>query len=143
VALQAFFDDSGGKGQGHWMVMAGLYATAEVFAEVADEWSRALAGPYPPGRIAYFKMDEACQLDGEFKHWREDHRDMKVRQMARVVDRPDVLTIYGRMDLKAHAAIESRWTVDRIPGDPQRFSSLEQPYVSLSQFVTMRPSLKQ
>lgn len=44
------------------------------------EWRS--ADPIPPGRIGYFKMDEPCQLDGEFAYWGSELRDLKVRQMA-------------------------------------------------------------
>jgi len=32
-------------------------------------------------------MDEACQLDGEFKEWRVENRNARVWQMASVIDR--------------------------------------------------------
>src|SRR4051812_22727729 len=78
VIFQAFFDDSGGKGQGRYMAVAGLFGEAQVFAEVADDWDMALRARYP-GAIRYFKMDEACHLKGEFSQWREDNRDAKIR----------------------------------------------------------------
>ena len=48
-----------------------------------------------PGRIAYFKMDEAINLYGEFQHWSEENRDAKIRQMANVIDREDLYLLGG------------------------------------------------
>lgn len=59
------------------MTMSGLFGEAKLFATIADEWDMFLRLKHP-GAIRYFKMDEACQLDGEFKHWKEENRDAKV-----------------------------------------------------------------
>ena len=98
MMFQAFFDDSGGKGQGRHMAVAGLFGEAQVFAEVADDWDKALRAKYP-GAIRYFKMDEACHLRGEFSQWREDNRDAKIRQMASVINREDLVEVAARIDL--------------------------------------------
>jgi uncharacterized protein DUF3800 len=136
LTLQAYFDDSGGKGQGRWMVMSGLFGEAEVLAAVADEWDKYLAARHP-GRIRYFKMDEACQVDGEFKDWRVDNRNAKVLQMASVIDRSSgLLEIAARVDLQAHRKIGERWAhVKAKRGDLQRFHTMDQPYMMLVQYV--------
>jgi hypothetical protein len=46
-------------------------------------------------------MDDACTLNGTFGHWREDNRDAKVQQMARVIERSDVTVIGRAIDLAA------------------------------------------
>jgi hypothetical protein len=47
--------------------MAGFVAEAQALAGLADEWNKALRAKHP-GRIGYFKMDEAVGLTGEFRH---------------------------------------------------------------------------
>ena len=74
------------------MTISGLLGERELFNALADEWDKALRAKHP-GPIRYFKMDEACGLDGEFRHWREEQRDEKVRQMAKVVDRDDLMDV--------------------------------------------------
>jgi uncharacterized protein DUF3800 len=109
VTLQAFFDDSGAKGQGRYMVVAGLFGEASVFASIADEWDRWLRAKHP-GSIRYFKMDEACTLDGEFRHWDSEKRDDKVRQMAKVINRTDLTEVVCGIDLHAFASFSESWT---------------------------------
>ncbi len=58
------------------MAMAGLVATAQQVADLAGDWERWLRAT-TPGKIAYFKMDEAIHLYGEFQHWSEENRDAK------------------------------------------------------------------
>jgi hypothetical protein len=78
VLLQAFFDDSGNQGD-PYMAMAGIVGTARQVADLSDEWDKGLRAT-TPGRIAYFKMDEALGLTGEFAFWSEENRDAKIRQ---------------------------------------------------------------
>jgi hypothetical protein len=124
LTLQAWFDDSGTKGTGRFMTVAGLFGPAEIFASVADEWDRCLRAKHP-GAIRYFKMDEACGLDGEFRHWREDNRDAKVRQMAGVIDRDDLYEIAVTLDLELFGSIYGSWGA--IPGH----HALSRPYMML------------
>jgi hypothetical protein len=109
LTLQAWFDDSGTKGTGRWMSMSGLFGEAELFASIADEWDKNLRARQP-GAIRYFKMDEACQLDGEFKHWKEENRNAKVRQMAKLIDRNELLEIAARVDLAAFEKVAESWS---------------------------------
>jgi hypothetical protein len=112
LVLQAFLDDSGTKGTGARMVLAGLMGEAQVCAAVADEWARVLRANYP-GRIGHFKMDDACGFTGEFSHWREDNRDHKVRQMASVIDRDDLTALGVVLDLGAFARVLGPWETTR------------------------------
>lgn len=112
------------------MVMSGLFGEAELFASLADEWQKNLGGPYPPGRIAYFKMDEACTLSGEFKYWSRDNRDKKVQQLARIVDRSRLHRIEARLDLIAHGKITPFWQHLTAKA---RHHPMNQPYLSLCQ----------
>ena len=135
MTLQAWFDDSGTKGTGRWMAMAGLFGNAEVFAAISDDWDRHLRAEHP-GRIRYFKMDEACSLNGESRHWREENRDAKVLQLAHRIDRADLLGITARVDLSAFESVAEKWEhVKPRPGDEQRHHSMGQPYLLLFQYV--------
>ena len=81
MTLQALFDDSGTMGQGRFMAMAGLMGEAALIAELADDWQRHLDAKYP-GRIEYFKLDEALTLDGQFRHWQEHIRHNSPRHCS-------------------------------------------------------------
>ena len=128
LALQAFFDESGGKGVGKWMTLAGLFGTADVFASVADRWDRALRAKHP-GPIRYFKMKEATGLSGEFAHWRPEARDEKLWQMAEVMNRPDLLEIASIVGLDECAGVEASWV------HVGQRHTLNQPYLALFQNV--------
>lgn len=103
--LQVFIDDSGAKGMGAALFLGGVMGKAEVFAPIADEWDRELRAT-DPGRIAYFKADEACHLDGEFIHWRKTARDQKVRRMAKHLNRPELMVVFSAVNLGGHTQME-------------------------------------
>ena len=128
MTLQAWFDESGTRGTDRFMVLAGLLGEAEVFANVADEWDKHLRATYP-GAIRYFKLDEACGLTGEFRHWQEGNRDIKIRQMASVIDRDDIMEIAVVMDLQAFDRVSENWK--HIKGH----HAMRVPYVALYSFV--------
>ena len=132
VKYQAYIDDSGGKGQGHWMALSGLFGEAGAFADLADKWELNLAGPYPPGAIRYFKMDDAVSKNGEFRHWSDANRDAKVWQLARLLDRGDLIQIGALLDLHAFEKFAPQW---RHIKEPKIYSSMDEPYVLLAQQV--------
>ncbi len=114
--------------------MSGLFGEAQVFADLAEQWRVNLDGPYPPGKINYFKMDEAVSLSGAFNSWREDHRDQKVRQLAKLIDRGDLLHIAARLDVVAFDKVSKRWEgVRRAPG--QKYHAMGEPYINLFLYV--------
>ncbi len=126
MLLQAYFDDSGNQSD-PFMAMAGLVATAQQVADLAGDWERWLRAT-TPGKIAYFKMDEAIHLYGEFQHWSEENRDAKIRQMANVIDREDLYLLGAVLDVEAHDRILRRvWK--RKKGDNRH--SLVHPYMML------------
>ena len=128
LVLQAFFDESGGKGTGRWMSMAGLLAHADVFASVANAWDLALRAQHP-GSIRYFKMNEATTLSGEFAYWREEARDDKLRQLAQVLNRRELLEVAHIIDLGEGLEVESCW--HHVRGR----HTLSQPHLALFQNV--------
>ena len=133
MILQTYIDDSGTKNDGPLMVIAAIIGPAQVWAEVSDAWDRELrfsAG----GRIAYFKEDEAVHLTGEFRHWREEARDTKVRRLSKIVNRPDLFGVWYGVDLDAHRA------ASKFAGKP--YTDLKrhggnQPYLMLMPTVMM------
>ena len=110
------------------MAMSGLLGAAKLMASLADVWSRHLDAKHP-GRIAYFKLDDALTLNGEFRHWQEHNRDAKIRQMASVVDREDVLQIAAVIDIDAYERILGPWE------DYSEPCSLNHPYLMLCEYV--------
>jgi hypothetical protein len=122
--FQAWFDDSGTKGTGRVMVISGIFGTADLCAAVADDWNRALESPRYR-HIRYFKMDDACGFDEEFIGLDADMRDAKVLEMAKVIDRPDLLEIPMMVDLQAFERAGTNWK--HIKGH----HSMKQPYVQL------------
>lgn len=130
MTLQAWFDDSGTKGTGRIMAMGGVFGEAEAIAALADEWDRHLVAAHPGAIHGAFKMDDACTLDGVFRHWRENNRDAKVHQMATVIDRSDVTVVGRAIDLAAFGRVfrADSWV-------PIGKHSLSQPYILLLEQV--------
>jgi hypothetical protein len=134
MKFKAVFDDSGGKGQGRYMAVSGLFGEAQLLAALADQWQERLEQYHPGLPFEYFKMDEACQLKGQFNHWSETNRNARVLLLSDVIDREDILEIPSRLDLAAYKAVAERWShVKPGRGDKQKFHSMDQPYVLLFQ----------
>jgi hypothetical protein len=131
LTLQAIFDDSGSKGQGQFMAMAGLMGDATLIASIADNWRKYLRARHP-GQIGYFKLDEAINLKGCFRNWQESNRDEKIRQMARVIDRDDLFEIGVALDLYAYERVFGPW--EELAGG----HSLKHPYMMLCEWVLSR-----
>lgn len=101
MPAQAFIDDSGGKGQGKHLVLAGLIAPSERWALFSEEWAACLR-QHPP--IRSFKMREAAGLNGQFhRRFSEAQRDDRLRSFARIVNRYAEIAIYFASDLDALA----------------------------------------
>lgn len=84
VAIQAFVDDSGAKGQGRVFIFASVSTSARQWAAFSVQWAEALAAA---PSIRYFKAREAAsRKDGEFAGWSEAKRDDKLRALIRVVN---------------------------------------------------------
>ena len=60
--------------------MAGFIASAERWAAFSDEWSQVLD---MERRIEHFKMNDAMKLNGEFRGWRKEARDEKLKLLMR------------------------------------------------------------
>jgi hypothetical protein len=101
MTIQAFVDESGGKGQpGRHFVLAGLVSGAERWAEFSNEWRDALA---QRPAIKYFKMKEAAGFSGQFWRWEKEPRDAKLRLLAAIINRYSRISTHSVIDLEAHA----------------------------------------
>lgn len=104
MPVQAFVDDSGGKGHSRNFVLAGLVSDSERWALFAQEW-RACLDQSP--RIDIFKMREAASCTGEFHGFTAEQRDARLRTLAQIINRYVEFAIWTMIDLEAHA---QTWT---------------------------------
>lgn len=103
MPMQAFVDDSGGKGNTRHFVLAGLIGHSEAWAEFSNEW-RACLDERP--RIRTFKMREAATCNGQFYSMTAKQRDEKLRKLAQIINRYALITTHSVIDLDAH---EKTW----------------------------------
>jgi hypothetical protein len=83
MTIQAYLDDSG-MGQPPAAVLGGFVATAASWTVFSDEWQQAL--DMRPS-IAYFKMNEANSLRGEFEYWSESRRNERVALLFSIIEK--------------------------------------------------------
>ncbi len=81
--IQAYVDESGGKGQGPVFVFSALIAEAEQWADFSDRWSAALE---MSPKIAYFKMSEAFVCGGQFYKFSDEERNAKLLSLCRILN---------------------------------------------------------
>lgn len=98
--MQAFIDESGGKGQSRIFTMAGWLAPAEQWQAFSARWAECLSSP---PRIASFKMREAASLSGHFRGMAAFERDAKLFQLAGIVSDHATVAISCSVDLSALA----------------------------------------
>jgi hypothetical protein len=87
VVIQAYVDDSGGKGQGEVFVFSALIASAEMWAGVVDRWNFVLR---ESPSVRYFKMGEAAGCRGEFYGFLASERDEKLRRLCAIINTPEI-----------------------------------------------------
>lgn len=92
VILQAYVDDSASDAGDRRLFLAGYVSTAENWAQFSDLWADALAAR---PSISYLKMSEARALQGEFRGWRGEDRDRKVRKLANIIRQLRPLSIHA------------------------------------------------
>jgi Protein of unknown function (DUF3800) len=102
VPLQFFIDESGGKGQGPFFVMAGLVGQAESWMEFSERWRTVLK---EPPSIARFKMSEAANMSGCFAAWKAKDRDAKLSALIDVMAGRDLAAIGTIVDMEAFAEV--------------------------------------
>lgn len=91
LVAQFFVDESGYVGQGPAIVMAGLWTSAERWAEFSTAWDAALRAERP---IRVFKMREAAGLNGAFYGFSVEQRDAKLRSLAEIMTRHAFRALY-------------------------------------------------
>lgn len=100
MPVQAFIDDSGGKGHSRHFVLAGLISDSQRWALFSREWQRCL-DQVP--RIPLFKMRDAASRTGAFHGFTEEQRDARLRSFAQIINRHVEFAIWTMIDLEAHA----------------------------------------
>ena len=98
VLIQAFVDDSGGKGHSRHFVLAGLVATAENWVAFSHEWKACLAAQ---PAIPLFKMSEASSRSKAFGGFSMQARDDKLRSLARVINRHASFVVSSVIEMEA------------------------------------------
>ncbi|MGQ0650000.1 MAG: DUF3800 domain-containing protein [Gemmatimonadaceae bacterium] len=99
MPFQAIADDSGCKGQGPLIVMAGMLGAAEWWADFSDHWDACL---HEKPTLQYFKFYDAVHRTGPFAGFSEKSRDNKLIDLARVLDMHPFFALHMTMDLAEH-----------------------------------------
>jgi Protein of unknown function (DUF3800) len=95
--MQGYVDDSGGKGQGKVFILSSLFADAEEWAAISDQWDICLK---ESPSIRYFKMYEADQCNGEFRGFLSHERDEKLKKLCRIINTPKITELSLTLDLE-------------------------------------------
>lgn len=98
MQIQAFVDDSGGKGHSRHFVLAGLVATAGSWVAFSSEWKACLAAQ---PAIPLFKMSEAASRSKAFGGFSSQARDDKLRSLARVINRHASFVVSSVIEMDA------------------------------------------
>jgi len=110
MPVQAFVDDSGGKGQSKNFVLVALVSDSERWTEFSRAWRRCLD---QSPRIEVFKMREAASCTGAFHRHTEEQRDNRLRALAQIINRYAEFAIWTMIDLEAHAQTWAKLTKPR------------------------------
>ena len=102
MPIQAYVDESGGKGTTKLFTMAGLIADTSDWLDLSIEWEQCLKREPV---IPVFKMRQAAGLSGPFRRLSSDARDEKLRELARIVNRHVNCSVFATYDIAAYADI--------------------------------------
>jgi hypothetical protein len=105
MPVQAFVDDSGGRGHSRHFVLAGLIGDAESWADFSDKWNACL-GERPS--IQRLEMKDAAGPNGEFRTFRLPERDNKLKRLCEIINRRPRLLTYTIIDLDAHGETRAK-----------------------------------
>jgi hypothetical protein len=88
MVLQAgYFDDSGSDAKSKYYVLAGFIASVDQWRTVSTKW-RQILDKEP--RLAYFKMSEAMNMEGQFKTgWTAPLRDQRIFELVEIIQELD------------------------------------------------------
>jgi hypothetical protein len=124
VLWQAYIDESGNR-DSPVFVMGGFVASTDKWLRFCDDWQRMLEMPM---RLAYFKMNEAATLSGEFSHWSVQRRDERVCRAYSIVEE--------LVDLQLSCVIQLKHFDRLMRRIPEGLSSHNPYIVGLSTLVT-------
>jgi hypothetical protein len=99
MPMQAYVDESGDKGQGDWLTLVGLIASAEEWAKFSDDWRAVLN---QPPAVSAWHMREAVNLKEEFRRWSAEERDARLRQLSDVVNKYQITALHASVDIPAY-----------------------------------------
>ena len=100
MTIQAFIDESGGKGHSRVFTMAGWLSPRERWLDFSNEWSACLSR-HP--QLDYFKMGEAAAGSGQFRNMPPSLRDSKLRELASIIRKHALLAFHCTIDLEGFA----------------------------------------
>lgn len=98
--IQAFIDESGGKGQSKVFTLAGWLSTRERWLDFSKDW-RACLNSHP--QLNCFKMREAASRVGPFHGVPPHVRDGKLRALAAIVRKHATIAFHCTLDLEGFA----------------------------------------
>jgi len=119
LMLRAFGDESGFDGNSPAYVLGGYVAQESLWEAFAHDWQLVLE---MKPKIAYFKLDEALGLKGQFQHWREEARDEKIMLLNAVLDHHRPIGMTCSVKCADYASVAT---------DPLAKSALKSPYYYL------------
>jgi hypothetical protein len=99
MLIQAFVDDSGGKGHSDHFFLAALVAEADAWTAFSTDWKSVLEAP---PAIHRFKMSEAAARAGAFSRFSVHARDKKLRALANVINRYVKFLVWSGVKLADH-----------------------------------------
>jgi hypothetical protein len=112
MVWQAFVDESGGRGHSPVMVLGGLIAPHTVWETFTKEWDELLK---MRPTIDYFKMNEAYNLEGEFRGWDPIVRDERVRAFYRTIETHVAFQVSAIIHLDALSRVAAEYQLDENP----------------------------
>ena len=80
--VQAYVDESGGKGQGSVFVFSALVSSVDHWQAFTEAWQACLD---ESPSVRYFKMNEAANLNGQFARFKKTERNEKVHKLCRII----------------------------------------------------------
>jgi hypothetical protein len=120
--MQAMADDSGCKGQGRVIVMAGLIGPSEWWADFSDNWDACLK---EDPAIGYFKMREAAHLSGEFAGFKAEQRNAKLIALVRVLNGHPFSCLHITVNLAAHEWMFGQKSKTKEGGKKKKQTAME------------------
>jgi len=110
--MQAYVDESGGKGEGNWLTLVGLVAKAEDWEAFSDRWRALLK--IPPA-VGAWHMKDAAHFEGEFRGWSSAMRDERLCFLANIVNDYRITALHCSADLSAYAEFMAPLSKTRPP----------------------------